>query len=153
LLCYLEWINKVCPSEIVARILEFYGPKKRRPNIRELVDEILIPLLDVAEGVMFIVDGLDECGQSEIQSVLAEFRKILTIPSCQVFISCREEVDVLRGIPGSVRIRITPGDTKADMELFVDNEIETMQYKRPISDNQVVLENIKQELLKKADRM
>jgi len=117
------------------------------------MNEILIPLLDIVKGVTFIVDGLDECSQREIQSVLAEFRKILTNPSCQVFISCREGVDVLRGIPGSVRIRITPDDTKADMVLFVDHEIETMQYERPITDKQEVLEYIKQELLKKADRM
>jgi hypothetical protein len=153
LLCYLECINKVCPSKIVAHILEFYEPKKRRPSIRELMNEILIPLLDIVKGATFIVDGLDECSQREIQSVLAEFRKILTNPSCQVFISCREGVDVLRGIPGSVRIRITPDDTRADMVLFVDHEIEAMQYERPITDKQEVLEYIKQELLKKADRM
>jgi hypothetical protein len=82
-----------------------------------------------------------------------ELRKLLAIPSCQVFISCREEVDVLKRIPSSVRIRITPKDTKADMELFIDNEVETMRCKRPIFDNQDMLDYIKQELLKKADRM
>ena len=153
LLCYLERMDKVCPSVIVARIFEFYAPKKRRPNVRELMDEIFVPLLDIVKGITIFVDGVEECNQEEIQSILMEFRKLLTIHSCQVFISCREEVDVLKRIPSSVRIRITPEDTKADMELFIDNEVEAMRCKRPNFDNQDLLDYIKQELLKKADRM
>jgi len=146
-------MNKVCPPIIVAQIFEFYGPKKCRPNVRELMDEILLPLLDVVEGIAFFVDGVEECGEEEIQTILAEFRKLLTFPSCRVFISSREEVDISKRIPGLVRIRITPENTKADMELFIDNQVETMQFKRPISDNQDMLDYIKRELLKKADRM
>lgn len=153
LLCYLERIEKACPSVIAAQIFEFYAPKKRRPNVRELMDEIFVPLLDIVKGITIFVDGVEECSQEEIQSILTELRKLLTIPSCQVFISCREEVDVLKRIPSSVRIRITPEDTKADMELFIDNEVEAMRYNRPMFDNQDMLDYIKQELLKKADRM
>lgn len=153
LLCYLEQIEKVCPPVIVARIFEFYAPKRRRPNVRELMDEVFVPLLDVVKGVTIFVDGVEECGEGEIQTILMEFRKLLTVPTCRVFVSCREEVDVLKRIPSSVRIRITPEDTKADMEIFVDNEVEAMRCKRPVFDNQDILDYIKQELLKKADRM
>src|SRR6266480_1057613 len=94
LLCYLEQIEKVCPLVIVARIFEFYAPKRRRPNVRELMDEIFVPLLDVVKGITIFVDGVEECSEGEIQTILMEFRKLLTIPTCQVFVSCREEVDV-----------------------------------------------------------
>jgi hypothetical protein len=39
------------------------------------------------------------------------------------------------------------------MDVFLDKEIEMRQYDRPISDNQAVLDHIKQELLSKADGM
>jgi hypothetical protein len=153
LLGYIEQSNKSCPSVIVSRIQEFYSPKKRCPSIQELINEILIPLYKLAKCVTFLVDGLDECSRQETLDILMGFRQLLKFPSCRVFISCREEVNVLRGVPGSVRIWITREHTKADMGVFLDKEIDMRQYDRPISDNQVVLDHIKQELLSKADGM
>ena len=34
LLGYIERTNKSCPLAVVSRIQEFYGPKKRRPDIQ-----------------------------------------------------------------------------------------------------------------------
>lgn len=153
MLGYIERSNKSCPSVVVSRIQEFYGPNKRRPDIQELINEIIIPLYELAKGVTFLLDGLDECSRQETLNVLMGFRQLLKFSSCRVFISCREEVNVLRGVPGSVRIWITREHTKADMEIFLNKEIETRQYDRPISDNQAVLDHIKQELLSKADGM
>ena len=65
----------------------------------------------------------------------------------------REEVNVLQGIPDANRIWITAKDTKADLEVFVDNEIKRRQYGRPISSNEAVLNSIRYEILNKADGM
>ena len=150
---YLERTRNVCPRPIIYRILEFYGPNKHHPDVQELVDEILIPLCKVVKGATFLVDGLDECGRQATLDIMKGFRQLLMSPSCRVFMSCREEVNVLRGIPGSIRIWITAEHTKADMKLFLDKEITERQYDRPISDNQEVLEFVHQELLNKADGM
>lgn len=114
---------------------------------------MLAPLYEVFQGVIFLVDGLDECNREETLDVLKGFRQLLKFPSCKVFISCREEVKVLRGIPGSIRIWITAEDTKADIAAYLDEEIRMKQCDRPISDNQVVIDHIKQELLNKAEGM
>lgn len=153
LLYYLGSIGKCCPPDVIVRLAEFYGPKKRPPSLDEVVDDLVIPLLAIASESTFIVDGVDECGQKEVQKVLTIFRRVLADCSCRIFISCREEVDIAQRIPGSVRIRITPENTKADIELFIDRKIESMQHDRRISDSEDMLIYIKQQLLQKADRM
>jgi hypothetical protein len=152
---YIERSNKCCPSIVITRILEFYGPKKRRPDAQELIDEVLIPLYQMVEaiGAAFLVDGVDECSQQEALKVLWGFQQLLRSRSCSVFICCREEVNVLQGIPDANRIWITAEDTKADLELFVDNEIKRRQHGRPISSNEAVLNSIRSEILNKADGM
>jgi hypothetical protein len=155
LLVHLERSNKICPSSIIARILEFYGPNRRRPDAQELIAEVLKPLYGIIEdiGAVFLVDGIDECAPQEIPEILKGLRQLLASPSCQVFISCREEVNISRGIPCAARIWITAEDTKTDLEIFVDKEIEENQFVRHISNSEVVLNHIRDELIDKADGM
>jgi hypothetical protein len=154
LLVYIERSNKCCPSAVIARILEFYGPKKRRPDVQELIIEALIPLYQTVEaGATFLVDGVDECSQQEAQEVLWGFQQLLRSRSGKVFICCREEVNVMQGIPDANRIWITAEDTKTDLEIFVDSEIKRRQHGRPISSNKAVLNSIRSEILNKADGM
>jgi len=151
----MERSNKACPSTVITRILEFYGPKRRRPDVQELIVDVLIPLTKMVEttGATFLVDGVDECSQQEALQVLRGLRQLLKSRLCRVFICCREEVNVLQGIPGANRIWTTAKDTKADMEVFVDNEIKRRQQDRPISSNEAVLNNIRYEIQNKADGM
>lgn len=153
LLYYLESIQKICPRNVITQITEFYGPKKRPPSLDEVVEDLIIPLLMTEAECIFIVDGLDECGTKETQEVLRVFKKLLATPSCRVLIACREEVDIIRRIPGSVRIRITPEKSKADMKLFIGHKLEDMQSDRRISESEDMLKYIEQELMKRADRM
>jgi hypothetical protein len=70
-----------------------------------------------------------------------------------VFICCREEVSILRGILNTNHIRITAKHTKADLEVFVDDEIERIQCGSSLSSNEAVLNSIRYEILKRADGM
>ena len=136
-------------------MIEFYGPKRRRPDVQELIGEILIPLYRMFEatGATFLVDGVDECSLQEALEALRGLRQLLGLRSCRVFICCREAVNVLQGIPGANRIWITAEDTKADLEVFVENEIKRRQHDRPISSKKAVINSIMYEILKKADGM
>ena len=155
LLVYIEQSNKSCPPAVIIRILEFYGPKGRRPDVQELIFDVLIPLYQIVEatGATFLVDGVDECSRQEALEVLWGLRQLLRGRLCRVFICCREEVNVSQGIPDASRIWITAKDTKADLEVFVDNEIKNMQHSHSISGNEVVLNSIRYEILNKADGM
>ena len=106
-----------------------------------------------ATGVTFLVDGIDECSRQEALEVLWGLRQLLRSHSCRVFISCREEVNVVQGIPDTNRIWITAANTKTDLEDFVNNEISRRQTDRPISSNEAVLNRIRYKILKKADGM
>ena len=147
--------NTRCPSAVIERILQFYAPKRRLPNTQELIDQILIPLYQTVEetGAIFLVDGVDECSQQETFEILSGLRQLLKLPSCRVFICCRPDIDVLRGIPGTARIQITPADTAADLDVFVDQDIQERQYERPISGNTALVEVVKRKILEKADGM
>jgi hypothetical protein len=153
ILYHLASVKKTCPSVIIEQVINFYESKKRPPSLEEVVDEILIPLLAIIGDSILIADGLDECNSNEIQKTLVVFKKILATSSSRAFIACREEIDIIRRIQGSVRIRITPEKTKGDMELFVEHRLEEMQSTRRISDQEEMLAYVKEELLKKADRM
>jgi hypothetical protein len=153
LLYYLESIRKGCPPAVIDRIIDFYGPKKRPPSLDEVVDELIIPLLAIQNQSTFIVDGLDECSATEAREALAVFKKLITRSSTRVFIACRQNIEVTRIIQGSVCLKITLENTKEDLVLFIEHQLETMQSYRRISDNKDMLAYIKEELLKKADRM
>jgi hypothetical protein len=153
LLYHLESIQKSCPPAVIDRMIDFYGPKKRPPSLDEVVDELITPLLAIMSQSTLIVDGLDECSAIEAREVLAVFEKLITRSSTRFFIASRENIDVIRMIQGSVRLKITPENTKEDLELFIEHQLETMQSYRPISDNKDMLAYIKEELLKNADRM
>ena len=137
------------------RIIDFIAsPKNALPSIDEVVDELIIPLLAIPNHSTFIVDGLDECSATEAREALAVFKKLITQSSTRVFIASRENIDVTRMIQGSVCLKITPENTKEDLELFIEHQLETMQLYRRISDNKDMLAYVKvKELLKKADRM
>ncbi|OCL02639.1 putative kinesin [Glonium stellatum] len=155
LLMYIERSNKSCPSAIITRIVEFYGSKKRRPDVQELIVEVLVPLCQIFEatGAIFLVDGVDECSRQEALEILWGFRQLLALPSSGVVICCREEVKVLQGIPDSNQIWISAKDTRADLEVFVNKETEKRQRDRSISSNEAVLHSIRREILNKADGM
>jgi hypothetical protein len=153
LLLYLESIRKSCPSAVIRQIVEFYKPNQRPPSLDEVVDELMIPLLMIANECIFVVDGLDECSIKEAQRVLRVLKKLLTNTSHRVIIVCREDVNIIKRIPGSVRIRITPEKSEADMKLFIGCKLEEMQSSRQISESKDVLTYIEQELIKRADRM
>jgi hypothetical protein len=120
-----------------------------------VVLDTLIPLFREtnAPDPIFLVDGVDECSRQEISDVLWGFRQLLSRLSCRVFISGREEVNALQGIPGTTCIWITAENTRADLEVFVKEEIKAKQYDRLISNNEKVLEAIATELLARADGM
>ncbi|KAH8723832.1 hypothetical protein GQ44DRAFT_773708 [Phaeosphaeriaceae sp. PMI808] len=155
LLVHAQRKNTRCPSAVIERILQFYAPKRHRPNTQELIDEVLIPLYQMFEetGAILLVDGVDECSQRETFEILSGLRQLLKLPSCRVFICSRQDVDVLRGIPGTARIQITPADTKTDLEVFVDREVKERQHERLISSNKAVIEEVKRKILEKADGM
>jgi hypothetical protein len=153
LLYHLESIGKGCPRVVTDRMIDFYGPKKLPPSLDEVVDELIIPLLAIPVHSTFIVDGLDECSATEAREALAAFKKLITRPSTRVFIASRENIEVTRMIQDSICLKITPENTKEDLELFIEHQLETMHSYRRISDNEDMLAYIKEELLKKADRM
>ena len=155
LLVHMERQDRACPNNIVAQVLEFYGLNKRPPHAQEILDEVIMPLYETSKdiGVTILIDGIDECNRKEVLEVLNGLRQLMKLPLCKVAISCRESIGIARAIPGTTQIWINPKATAADMEIFIDHEIEQRQYDRPITNNQEVLQKVRQEMVTKADGM
>ncbi|KAF9884480.1 hypothetical protein FE257_001741 [Aspergillus nanangensis] len=136
LLGYIERSGRTCPPSIISRLWDFYGYENGRPDTKELLKELLIPLLKMFPGTTLVVDGLDQCSQQDTLEVVSAFREILKSTFSTAFVSYQEELHI-----------------QGDMKIFVQEEIDKMQGDRPISDNLDVLDTIKDRLLSGADGM
>jgi hypothetical protein len=78
------------------------------------------PTSEIIRDSTLIIDGLDECSPNKVQKLVAIIKNLLAASSCRIFFASREDIDMTRMISSSVRIRITPTNTKADIELFIE---------------------------------
>ncbi|KAK2791301.1 hypothetical protein FQN52_004978 [Onygenales sp. PD_12] len=149
----IGYLGNGCPEEIRNHVKRFYGPKHYRPNFEEITSKIFIPLTKRLPDITYAVDGLDECEPMEVQKVLKTFRQVIALKGPRVFISGRDCLDVEHSIPGSIRIRIADGDNSEDINNFINWKIEEKMLERQLTEDESVLQEIKNELNKRADRM
>ncbi|KAK2793669.1 hypothetical protein FQN51_001181 [Onygenales sp. PD_10] len=149
----IGYLGNECPEEIRNHVKRFYGPKHYRPNFEEITSKIFIPLTKRLPDITYAVDGLDECKPMEVQKVLKTFRQVIALKGSRVFISGRDCLDVEHSIPGSIRISIADEDNSEDINNFINWKIEEKMLERQLTEDESVLQEIKNELNKRADRM
>ncbi|KAK2807307.1 hypothetical protein FQN50_005461 [Emmonsiellopsis sp. PD_5] len=149
----IGFLGNECPEETRNYVKRFYGPKHYRPNFEEITSKIFIPLTKRLPDIIYAVDGLDECEPMEVQKVLKVFRQVIALKGPSVFISGRDSLDVKHSIPGSILIHIADGDNKEDINNFINWKIEEKMLERQLTEDESVLQEIKNELNKGADRM
>jgi hypothetical protein len=153
ILGYLDMTGKQFPLRIVSYVKRFYGPKRHYPKFEEIIDEIFVPLSELLPSTTYVVDGLDECEPKEIRKVLQTFQKMMSQHGIRVFISGREALDVTNSISNSVAIVISDEDNREDICRFIEWRIGEKTRERQLTEKESVLQDIKNELNEKADRM
>lgn len=121
---HLDMFHIPCPPQPRSYIKRFYENEQQIPAFREIVNEILVPLCQSQPGIIFVMDGLDECDRSQTLRVLEGLREIAKQSSVRVFISSREGLDLPGAIPGCATINIAEDGSKADLRAFVEWKIE-----------------------------
>ena len=153
ILGYLDITKKRFPLRIASYVKRFYGPKRHYPKFEEMVDEIFVPLSELAPSTIYVVDGLDECEPEEVRKVLKTFQKMMSQHGTRVFISGRESLDVTNSIPDSIAVVISDENNREDIRRFIEWRIGEKMRERLLTEKKSLLQDIKNKLNEKADRM
>ena len=143
------------PEEIEPQMLKAYGHGQRTPGTHEIGD-LVCSLMQLHPNTYIVIDGLDECEKQARQEVLNILKRIsaLRSTSVRIFVSCRDEDELLRSLHQYPRIQLTAetqeGDIKAFVEGSVRHEMDSGQLK---VQNPELEHHIVRELVKKAHGM
>jgi hypothetical protein len=142
------------PRQIVNTIKRMFGSPTHPIDHTELVSKILKPLIQRFKGSFLVVDGLDLCSPQEYKTALDCFSSLLQETSVKIIICGRDELNVARRLPGSMRLEVTRARTEDDLALFVEQHIEERNTKDgPISNDTDTLARIRNTLVGQAEGM
>ncbi|KAH8432790.1 uncharacterized protein LDX57_010417 [Aspergillus melleus] len=150
---HLDLFQIACPGPIRSFIKRFYETDQQIPTFREIIHEIFLPLCQSRPGIIFVMDGLDECNRSQTLKVFEALREISKLRSVKVFVSGREGLDMTGAIPGCATINIADDGNNDDLRAFVDWKIQIKMKERQLTESESVLQEIKAKLLERAGHM
>jgi hypothetical protein len=150
----LDSMQKEYPSDLVSSLNRLYGHNTTPAILDEIIEFLFFPLNNIYQGATYIVDGLDECETKEAQKALSIFRKLRSQHNdIRILISGRESLDILNCIPNSAKIQLSFKDVEGDISKFIEWKIEEKMCDRHITEDESLLQTIKDTLNKKADCM
>lgn len=121
-------------------VVEIYKEKKREnrgspPKEPLTLDETIVILLKIFEEnpVTIVIDALDECDPDERYKLLTALDKIITESASlvRVFVSSRNDGDIVCQLEDSPNIFIRASDNSADIARYVQDQVsEAIKKKR-----------------------
>ncbi|KAL2832103.1 hypothetical protein BDW59DRAFT_181441 [Aspergillus cavernicola] len=147
------------PEDVITRIRKFYGPKQTQPDLTDL-KHIFIPLFNNMPDTVYIIDGLDVLDQKHSKSLLEFIRSLFCSArppdGSRVLLFSREHVpgyiNIATAMPG-IRQISTSTNVMRDIEVYIDASITDKTLYRKLTDNAVLLGEVKQKLLSKSSGM
>lgn len=109
------------------------------------------PCAEFFEEVNIIVDGIDECKQSESSVIWQELDSILKRVPAKVLIGSEDQTDL--HLKGFKRIRVDQRHNKADIDTYIDQQIGKLSGHRQLLSEEKLRKDIKTRLQTKADGM
>lgn len=160
LLLYLIAINKPCPEAVQKEIRKFFGSKHSEPDFDDLV-EIFSSLFAYTPKTIYIVDGLDELKEREVEQILRVVRQVFLGNSksygSRILIFSREQIashlNVTRLVPGTAHISTSLKGVTKDIQLYIENITDDKMSCRELTNNLLLTQEIKLTLLEKASGM
>jgi hypothetical protein len=127
----------------------------REPGIEEL-SRLLLSVTRLPATAYILIDGLDECEDTDRRQVLCFLTKLIKDNQCNVkiVISSRWEMDINKSSADYQRISLESSRTSSDIDLFIREAID-----QNLEDGDIVVrepsmaEEIKKALVQKADGM
>lgn len=142
------------PSEdIRMAVVRLFKVGVQPPTYDEIVQSLLIPLIRQFQNLTIAVDGLDVCAREEYSRALETLYAIREVSPIKLFVSGRRELEITRRLPGAMHIQITSDEIGQDMALFVVHRINTRMRDKRLSDNEEMVQCMKETLVEKAKGM
>jgi hypothetical protein len=157
LLEYLTIVRKPCPTGVQDDLWKFFGTKRSEPDFDDLAD-IFSSLFPHTPKTIYIIDGLDEFDEKEVEKVLLIVRKLFASKSkrngSRILIFSRDQIapylSVTRLIPGTAHITTSLNNITKDIQLYIQIVIEDKMCVRELTNDHALMEMTKQRLLEGA---
>lgn len=161
LLVFLETLREPWPREVRMGIVKFFGKKRSEPDFDDLFDNFST-LFTYMDNTTYIIDGLDQFEEGEIEMVLKMARRLfgnkIENHGSRILIFSRDPIaaklDMSRSIPDTVHISIPPSLAGRDIQLYIETMFEEKTaYTRELTQDPNLLKETKKTLLEKASGM
>lgn len=112
------------PEPLMVMIRKGYEDGLRTPETKELI-EIICAAVELFPQVFIIIDGLDECKKNVCQDVLVLIKRLIhkRSPCVKIFVSCREEDQILQSLSHYSHIQISTEAVFRDISAFIQGTV------------------------------
>lgn len=116
--------TKPIPEPLVAMIKKCYEDGLRTPETKELI-AIICTAVESFPEIFIVIDGLDECKKNVWQDVLVLIKDLIQkkTPCVKIFVSCREEDQILQGLAQYSHIQISTEVVSRDISAFIQGTV------------------------------
>ena len=143
--------DTLCSPEILSALEKAYGNEVSRPDGSQVITDLIIPLCSHLPQITLVIDGIDECKQTELRLIWEGLDRILKDVHVKVLISSEDQTNL--HLKGFDRIRIDQQYNKADIDTYIDQQIAGLSGPGQLFGDGDSRENIKIKLQEKADGM
>lgn len=118
------FVNGHIPEELEKKFPRDYGKNAHTLDVNDLIDLIYMAIKRTSLTFV-IIDGLDECEKTPRKAILSLLNRLQGIDSSiiKIFISCRQEDQMLRSLQGIPMIQMTSSALEGDIRLFVAESV------------------------------
>jgi hypothetical protein len=110
------------PADVANKINQTFGDSTRTPDTGEAVD-ILLSVMNLFPKVYLIIDGLDECESDQRLKILSVVHCLAQLdhPKVLLFISSREEADIVASLGPYRSIRTSEENISRDITSYISD--------------------------------
>lgn len=140
-----------CSPEILSALEKAYGNEVARPVVSQVIVHLVLPLCSRLPGITLVIDGVDECKQSEVKMIWKGLDRILEEVPAKVLMSSEDQAKL--DLKGFTQIRVDQQHNKADIDTYIDEHIAGASGACQIFSDEKLRQDVKTRLQKKADGM
>lgn len=146
---------KPIPEPLMAMIRNGYEDGLRTPETKDLI-AMICAAVELFPQSFIIIDGLDECKKNVWQDILVLIKDLIQkrTPCVKIFVSCREEDQIMQGLSQYSQIQISTEVVSRDISAFIQGTVRSRLDSGELRIHNPILEkNITHKLEEKAQGM
>ncbi|KAK2593037.1 hypothetical protein QQS21_009245 [Conoideocrella luteorostrata] len=156
---FLQQAGRPCPGDVTRGIQKFFGRDRTQPDVHDLKPIFTGLFYDVPDTI-YIIDGIDALDQEQIKQLLPFFKKLFSDPRApsgsKILLLSRDQLPGYINIATLIRgIReiSTSKNVMRDIETYIETSFIDKTMYRNLSDDPLLIKEIKQVLLAKSNGM